>query len=94
MTGVGADSQQAEIAGDKCHELIIGRIDSIDTQKRLDHLVSEQGKFDVVLMSQVIEHLACPEEILAIIHRWIGLQGALVISTVILLTGAVELNCS
>jgi len=33
-------------------------------------------------MSQVIEHLACPEEILAVIHRWIGLQGVFVISTV------------
>jgi len=81
VTGVEVDIQQAEVAREKCHELIIDKIDSIDTQKRLDQLVSEQGKFDVVFMSQVIEHLAYPEEVLSDIHRWIGPEGVLVIST-------------
>jgi cyclopropane fatty-acyl-phospholipid synthase-like methyltransferase len=81
VTGVEADFEQAKIAREKCQTLLHGKIDNIDIQNQIDELIRKNGKFDVVFMSQVIEHIAYPEELLSVIHRWIPSKGVLIIST-------------
>ena len=59
----------------------MGGIDDNEVQQKLDQFVVEKGKFDVVFMSQVIEHIANPVGVLTKIHEWIDHTGILVIST-------------
>jgi len=81
VTGIEIDPHHAETAKDKCHRFILGGIDDYSVQQQLDLLVLEQGRFDVVFMSQVIEHIASPENVLVKIQDWLDPKGCLVIST-------------
>lgn len=81
VTGVELSPEQATMAKNKCHAVINGAIDGCLVQNRIDDLVAHDGRFDVIFMSQVIEHLADPDAILVKIHDWIKLDGILVIST-------------
>lgn len=75
------DAEAAEIAREKCHLLYRGSIDQKSAQDEIDNHVKRSGKFDVVFMSQVIEHIAGPEPVLVKIRDWIEPDGILVIST-------------
>ena len=81
VTGIEAEPAQAKEAEERCDELICGKIDNTDIQRKLDDIVQKKGRFDVVFMSQVIEHIAYPEDVLTAVHRWIAPGGFLIIST-------------
>lgn len=81
VTGVEIDPEQIKMAEEKCHKFIGGSIDSPAVQERIDDLVATDGRFDVIFMSQVIEHLAEPETILTKIHDWVEPDGIIVISS-------------
>jgi 2-polyprenyl-3-methyl-5-hydroxy-6-metoxy-1,4-benzoquinol methylase len=81
VTGIELDPVQAELARQKGGEVITGAIDSNAVQERLDAMVAREGRFEVVFASQVIEHLARPEDLLLKIHDWLAPEGCLVIST-------------
>lgn len=61
--------------------LIEGSIDAASVRAQLDAHVAEVGKFAVVFMSQVIEHIADPQDLLTKLRDWIMPGGSLVVST-------------
>lgn len=81
ITGVEIDPDQAQLAKNKCLTVINGAIDTEDVQTKLSDLIDKQGHFDVVFMSQVIEHLAEPEQVLRKVHEWLTPEGYLIISS-------------
>ncbi len=81
VTGVESDPDQAAVARQRGLEMISGNIDDPAVQAELDSLVTDSQPFDVVFMSQVIEHIAEPEAVLVKIRDWLAEDGMLVIST-------------
>ena len=81
VVAIEADADQASVAETRGLSVICGYVDHVDIQARIDEYVSLHGPFDVVFMSQVIEHLARPEAMLVKIRDWLADEGVLVIST-------------
>jgi len=81
VIAVEADSSQASVARERGLSVMSGCADHPDIQAQIDEYVSSHKSFDVVFMSQVIEHLADPEAMLLKIHGWLAEDGVLVIST-------------
>ncbi|PIE56580.1 MAG: hypothetical protein CSA34_02895 [Desulfobulbus propionicus] len=79
--GVELDAGQAGRARERGLDVLTGSIDDPEVQEKLGAHVREKGPFDVVFMSQVIEHLARPEDVLLEAREWLGSSGLLVIST-------------
>jgi cyclopropane fatty-acyl-phospholipid synthase-like methyltransferase len=83
VVGVEYDAEQAERAKEHCDLLFSGGIDDPALQSRLDAVVAESGRFDAVLMSQVVEHVAYCQPVLEKIRKdWLAKDGALILSTV------------
>lgn len=80
--GVEYNQVQAEVAKSKADIVICGGIDEEKAQKQIDEYVKNNGKFDVIFMSQVIEHIAYPNDVLIKLKEWLKKSGVLVISTV------------
>ena len=80
--GVEYNEMQAKVAIDKCDIVVCGGIDDEKVQNILDTYVKENGKFDVIFMSQVIEHIAYPNDVLIKLKNYLKKDGILVISTV------------
>lgn len=81
VIGVEAEVAQAQAAATKGMEVFVGYINQPVLQERIDRYVEEHQPFDVVFMSQVIEHIADPEALLIKIKDWLASDGVLVIST-------------
>ncbi len=81
VTGIELNPDQAAVARSRCRYLLEGNISDPDLQTRLDDHVAAHGKFQVVFMSQVIEHIARPGPVLVKIRNWIAAGGVLVVST-------------
>jgi len=81
--GIEYNESQAKLAKKKCDLLLCGGIDDAKIQGNLDRYVKEKQKFDVIFMSQVIEHIAYPDKALIKLKDWLSNDGALIISTVI-----------
>ena len=81
VTGVELDPDQAAVAREHCRYLIEGSIDAASVQAQVDAHVAAKGKFAVVFMSQVIEHIADPQDLLTRLRDWIMPGGSLVVST-------------
>jgi methionine biosynthesis protein MetW len=80
--GVEYNDAQAKIAKEKCDEVLSGGIDDLSLQNKIDGFVNENQKFDVIFMSQVIEHIAYPNSVLYKLKDWLADDGVLIISTV------------
>jgi len=80
----GVEKSQAEYlkAADRCDVLFKGGIDDSTVQEELDGFVADTSPFDVVFMSQVVEHLSYPTPVLEKAREWLNDSGLLVISTV------------
>jgi methionine biosynthesis protein MetW len=81
IVGVEADPEQAAVAGTRGVTVICGFADQAGTQAQVDDWVRGHAPFDVVFMSQVIEHLARPKPMLVKISDWLADEGLLVVST-------------
>ena len=81
VTGVESDPDQAAVARQRGLEMITGHIDDPAVQAELDSRLSGAQPFEVVFMSQVIEHIAEPEAVLLKIREWLVEDGILIIST-------------
>jgi 2-polyprenyl-3-methyl-5-hydroxy-6-metoxy-1,4-benzoquinol methylase len=81
VVGVELDPDLATEAALRCDHVILGGIDTLRVTREVDALVAKTGKFDVVFMSQVIEHIAEPLPVLSACTRWMSTGAALVIST-------------
>lgn len=81
VTGVESDPDQAAVARQRGLEMITGHVDDSAVQAELDSRLAAGRHFDVVFMSQVIEHIAEPEAVLLKIRDWLAEDGILIIST-------------
>lgn len=81
VVGVEAEAEQAQAAAKTGLEVFCGFVDQPGLQEKLDRYVREYQPFEVVFMSQVIEHVADPEALLIKIRDWLTDDGLLVIST-------------
>ena len=81
VTGIESDPDQAAVARQRGLEMIDGHVDDPVVQAELDSRLAVDQLFDVVFMSQVIEHIAEPEAVLLKIHDWLAEDGILIIST-------------
>jgi 2-polyprenyl-3-methyl-5-hydroxy-6-metoxy-1,4-benzoquinol methylase len=81
---VGVEKSKAEAleAVSHCDLLFRGAIDDESLQREIDLYIAEYGLFDVVFMSQVIEHIAFPCQVLVKVGEWLTEEGMLVVSTV------------
>ena len=81
VLGVEADTLQAETAATKGLQVLSGSVDQPVLQAELDRYVHVHQPFEVVFMSQVIEHIADPQVLLIKLRDWLTDDGILVIST-------------
>ena len=81
VLGVEADVLQAETAATKGLQVLSGSVDQPGLQAELDRYVHVHQPFEVVFMSQVIEHIADPQVLLIKLRDWLTDDGILVIST-------------
>ena len=79
--GVEALPEEAEAARKRGLNVIAGTIDAPDTQGMVTHHTKEHGLFQVIFMSQVIEHIADPAATLHTLKNLLDPGGCLVIST-------------
>ncbi len=81
VVAVEADVEQASVARERGVTVMDGYADHAHIQQQVDEYVHTSEPFDVVFMSQVIEHLADPASMLVKIRDWLAGDGVLVIST-------------
>ena len=81
VLAVEADEEQADAARERGVDVITGFIDDPEVHHALDTHTSEHGLFEVIFMSQVIEHISDPGATLRSLKRWLHPEGCLVIST-------------
>lgn len=81
LLAVEADVDQVALARERGVAIISGYIDHADIQAGIDSYVGHHKPFDVVFMSQVIEHIADPQTLLEKIRDWLADDGILVVST-------------
>ena len=81
VTGVELVPEQAAQAMQRGIDVCVGAIDTEEVQNYLDREVESKAGFDVLFLSQVIEHIADPETILKRIQDWLAPDGVLIIST-------------
>ena len=81
VLAVEPNKEQADAARARGVNVITGFIDAPDTQHTLDTYTEEHGLFQVIFMSQVIEHISDPATTLCTLRRWLQPDGCLIIST-------------
>lgn len=81
VLAVEANEDQADVARKRGVKVVTGFIDDPAVHNSLDTYTREQGLFQVIFMSQVIEHIGDPATTLRDLKRWLHPEGCLVIST-------------
>jgi len=81
VLGVEAEGEQAERARQRGLEVLTGTTDEALVQAALDQDVAHHGPFQVVFLSQVIEHMPWPNKTLGQLRRWLTPDGLMVVST-------------
>ncbi|MCF8055739.1 MAG: class I SAM-dependent methyltransferase [Desulfocapsa sp.] len=81
VMAVEADEDQANVARKRGIDVITGFIDDPATQHSLEVYTQENGLFQVIFMSQVIEHIRDPAATLCALKNWLHPDGFLIIST-------------
>jgi len=79
--GIEADKSQAEAAADRGLEVVSGYIDDASITNKIKAHIDQHGPFQIIFMSQVIEHIAKPEQTLESLKQWMAPDCNLVIST-------------
>jgi methionine biosynthesis protein MetW len=81
VLGIEPVEEQAKVARQRGLTVITGLIDSPSVQEQLAGYMRKQGAFDIIFMSQVIEHIADPAATLRALQGLFAPEGTLVIST-------------
>lgn len=81
VLAVEANKEQADAARARGIDVITGFIDDPVTQRSLDTYTKEHELFQVIFMSQVIEHISDPATTLRALKKWLHPDGCLIIST-------------
>ncbi|MBD3648116.1 MAG: class I SAM-dependent methyltransferase [Pseudomonadales bacterium] len=82
VVGIEIDEAAAVEAAKHCSAIIHQSIEEKGCRERLKEIVEQTGGFDVVLMSQVIEHIAGYQDTLLFVRSLLKPGGELLISTV------------
>jgi methionine biosynthesis protein MetW len=86
VVGVEIDAQQASLAAQASHGMLVGNIEQMDLDREVpDH-------FDVVLCGDVLEHLQDPGAVLRKLRRRLAPDGYLVVSIPNIAHGSVRLS--
>jgi len=72
VTGIEQDEQMAELATSHCHRMVVGDVENLD--------LSELGKFDAVILGDVVEHLRKPQEFLQRVSKVLQPGGKVLMS--------------
>ena len=73
ITGIELNPDLANVAEQYCHKLIIGNVEE-------DNIIPSDELFDVILMADLIEHLAWPDNLLRKLYNCLKPGGYLVIA--------------
>ena len=87
VVGIEIDHEAGIIAQQNCDRMIIGDVETLDLEKKL-----EPASFDVILCGDVLEHLKMPARILKKLHTFLKPEGYLVVSLPNFCHGDVLLN--
>ncbi len=79
--GVEADKGQADAAIKRGLNVVSGTIDNANITDKLKQHIDKYGPFQIIFMSQVIEHIAIPEQTLESLKQWMTPDCDMVIST-------------
>ncbi|GEM_PF-596930 len=79
--GIEAEIEPTLVAQERGLEVISGFIEEESVRKKIDAHTAEHGPFEIIFMSQVIEHIATPRQTLEILKQWMHPECHLVIST-------------
>lgn len=82
VAGVEKSSEEYLKAAENCDILFKGGVDDSSVEGEIDDFVAETSPFDVVFMSQVVEHLPNPSHVLVKAREWLKSDGLLIASTV------------
>jgi 2-polyprenyl-3-methyl-5-hydroxy-6-metoxy-1,4-benzoquinol methylase len=74
VTGIEINRAAAEIAKNICKEVIIGDIEKDEVWEKIE------GKFDVIIFADILEHLRNPDKILKRTKKYLKEDGFLIIS--------------
>jgi glycosyltransferase involved in cell wall biosynthesis len=72
VTGIEQDPEMAEVAKQHCQRMIVGDIEQLD--------LSDLGKYDAVVLGDVVEHLRNPRELLQRVTRVLKPGGKILMS--------------
>ena len=75
IVGIEIDEEAAKIAEKYCSRMIIGDVEKIDFSD-----IFKDEKFDVIILTDVLEHLIWPESLLLKIRLLLSTEGYLIIS--------------
>ncbi len=75
VTGVEIDPNAAKLAKKYCNNVIVGNLDDPKTIQKIKNI----GKFDVILMADIIEHLANPFYLLKELRNSLDVNGYVII---------------
>jgi len=81
VTGIESNAEASVVAQKCCDRFVFGDILNPAVQGQIDALVTGDGGFDILFMSQVIEHIAYPDLLLRRFHGWFAPGGSLIVST-------------
>ena len=79
--GIEADTNQCAEARKRGLQVVAGYLEDADVQRQIAEEIETHGPFQVIFMSQVIEHIAEPDKSLTLLQKWMGPTSCLVIST-------------
>lgn len=79
--GVEAEQEPAIAARKRGLNILFGLIEEDAVKDKIDAHIEEHGPFQIIFMSQVIEHIANPEHTLEALKQWMHPGCSLVIST-------------
>ncbi len=81
VLGVEAEAEQARHARERGLDVLTGTTDVASVQAALDQEIAQHGPFQVLFLSQVIEHMAWPDKTLVQLRRWLAPDGLVIVST-------------
>jgi GT2 family glycosyltransferase/2-polyprenyl-3-methyl-5-hydroxy-6-metoxy-1,4-benzoquinol methylase len=87
ITGIEIDPEAGLVAQEYCNQMILGDVETIDLDKKL-----ELGSFNVILCGDVLEHLKNPTQIIKKIRKLLAPDGYLIVSLPNFCHGDVLLN--
>jgi methionine biosynthesis protein MetW len=80
--GIDPDATYELEASNKCDIFDCGMLNDIETLTRLKEYIEANGKFNVIFLSQVIEHMVNPQIVYDTARLLLSKDGLLIISTV------------